>query len=139
MPVMFLIPAHSEKHLNKLLFRKTFRQVLHELLIQYSEFIVFSHWNTSASVSKKYQSKGLALVRIGAKVQLEDLLELKAIANGLGVSYCLLFSRMLELDELGWGKELREAGVVRTLPHHPSLLLKTQFLPLNQTEMVYRI
>ncbi|WP_167884372.1 DUF1564 family protein [Leptospira ilyithenensis] len=137
---MFLVPSHLRTHLNRLLSRKTFHQILHRLLTQYSEFIVFSHWNRHSSLGKQYQEKGQLLLRIGAKVRLEDLIELKTVANGLGISYCLLFAKLLELDELGWGRVLEEGGVVRTLPKPPTLLLKTQFFFRKyQTQLVYRI
>jgi len=138
---MFLIPSHLQSHLNTLLFRKTFHEVLHRLLTNYSEFVLSSRWNLNIrkSIGRRYQEEGQTLYRIGAKVRREDWIELRTIAEALGISCCLLFTRLLELDELGWGSRLEEAGMVRTLPNHPCLLLKTQLLSRKyRIQIIYR-
>ncbi len=141
--VMFLVPSELMPHLSVLRRFGGISRALSLLLSRYSEMISKGMARgTKGGSAVLYQEEGLDLHRLGARVRERDWVELSLLAEFLGVSRCCLFAKLLELDLLGWGAKLGEAGFVRPIASLPFLSLKSQLLPYSihhkyKTKMTY--
>ncbi|WP_423241797.1 DUF1564 family protein [Leptospira kobayashii] len=141
---MFLVPYEFMPHLSVLRRFGGIARALSVLLSRYSE-MVSKGMGRGAQGGRSailYQEEGLELRRLGARVRERDWVELSLLAEFLGVSRCCLFAKLLELDLLGWGAKLGEAGFVRPIASFPFLSLKSQLLPYPiqhkyKTKMTY--
>ncbi|XMO26540.1 DUF1564 family protein [Leptospira sp. 'Mane'] len=137
---MFLVPDDLWAHFQFLRKDQTCAELLSGLINRYEESIFSGRLWASERISKRYQEEGLGLVRVGMKVKEEDLVRLGLLADYLGVSKCFLFSKLLELDVMGWGEKLVEAGWVRSLTTAPKLtLLHRAHFPKYKLKMTYRL
>ncbi|WP_411824293.1 DUF1564 family protein [Leptospira sp. 'Mane'] len=128
--VMLLIPEDLLPHLSVLRRFGGISRALSVLLSRYCEMISKEVGRAKGGSSAVlYQEEGLELKRLGARVRERDWVELSLLAEFLGVSRCYLFAKLLELDMLGWGAKLGEAGFVRPITSLPFLSLKAQLLP----------
>ncbi|TGN10925.1 DUF1564 family protein [Leptospira ilyithenensis] len=141
--VMFLVPCELMPHLSILRKFGGISRALSVLLSRYSEMVSKGIGRGAKGGSViLYQEEGLELQRLGARVRERDWVELSLLAEFLGVSRCCLFAKLLELDLLGWGAKLGEAGFVRPIASLPFLSLKSQLLPYPiqhkyKTKMTY--
>ncbi|TGN07147.1 DUF1564 family protein [Leptospira ilyithenensis] len=134
----FLLPRGLFAHFEFLKKNRTCSELLSDLINKYYESVFSGRLWSNEKISKQYQEEGLDLVRIGMKVSEGDLVELSLLADYLGVSRCFLFSKLLELDLMGWGEKVAEIGWVRSLTSNPRItLLHLSHYPKYKLKMTY--
>ncbi|WP_346725457.1 DUF1564 family protein [Leptospira stimsonii] len=109
-----LIPARFA--LEKGLEPKLLRSSLRNLLLRYDEVLIRKKFLGKRLVYARYQEENLDLRKMNFRPFEEDWVRLGILAWGLGVSRCLLFSILLEMDgELKNHRKTKSNGVPTTL------------------------
>ncbi|WP_232380532.1 DUF1564 family protein [Leptospira ainlahdjerensis] len=92
------------------------RSSLRDLLFRFDEVLIRKKFLGKRLVYARYQEEDLNLKKMNFRPFEEDWVKLGILAWGLGVSRCLLFSILLELDsELMNHRKTKTTGVPTTL------------------------
>ena len=97
----FLIPRRLLPNLQILAKKRKISQLLGLFLVKYRSILVSDRFRASFKVKTRFQERGLDLVRVSFLPKNDDWILLGLLAVFLGISRCLLFRVMLELEIAG--------------------------------------
>ncbi len=117
-----LIPMELLELLIQKYGRRNFKETFHSLLSRYRGFLSLGVLPHSHKLKTLYQSDGLDLQPLKFRPDLSDWMELGILSSAIGVSRCLLFSFILELD-FGLAEEFLSIPDVRDVVTTPSVTL----------------
>jgi hypothetical protein len=117
-----LIPAELFDLLIQKYGRRNFKATFHSLLSQYRNLLSLGVLPKSHKLKTLYQADNLNLIPLKFRPDPSDWMELGILSSAIGVSRCLLFSFILELD-FSLLEEFLSIPAVRDVVTTPSIFL----------------